>query len=143
MTDTSSTGTVVIERSFDVPVDVAWAMWVDPEHFAAWYGPRGASIPVATMDVRVGGRRLLCMEVDTPSGRHGGLDHGPGRARGEAGGGPDEERSRGLTAPGGTAHMPGMGRSSWTSIAAPSSWRWGCPSRMARSASSDSASRIE
>jgi uncharacterized protein YndB with AHSA1/START domain len=40
-------------------------MWTEPEHFAAWYGPEGASVPVATMDVRVGGRRRVCMEVAT------------------------------------------------------------------------------
>jgi uncharacterized protein YndB with AHSA1/START domain len=60
---------VVIERFFDVPVAVMWQMWTDPEHFKAWYGPTGASIPVAKMDVRVGGARLIGMEVQTPNGR--------------------------------------------------------------------------
>jgi uncharacterized protein YndB with AHSA1/START domain len=41
---------VVIERSFDAPVDLVWKMWTDPEHFKAWYGPDGAAIPVAKMD---------------------------------------------------------------------------------------------
>jgi uncharacterized protein YndB with AHSA1/START domain len=59
---------VVIERSFDAPIDLIWQMWTEPEHFSAWYGPEGASIPVAQMDVRVGGTRLVCMEVRTPSG---------------------------------------------------------------------------
>ncbi len=59
---------VVIERSFDAPVELVWQMWTDPEHFKAWYGPVGASIPVAQMDVRVGGKRLVCMEVRTPGG---------------------------------------------------------------------------
>lgn len=59
---------VVIERSFDAPVDLVWQMWTDSEHFKAWYGPDGASIPVAKMDVRVGGARLVCMEVATPDG---------------------------------------------------------------------------
>lgn len=59
---------VVIERNFDAPVELIWQMWTDPKHFAAWYGPAGASIPVATMDVRVGGTRLVCMEVPTPDG---------------------------------------------------------------------------
>jgi len=45
-----------------------WQMWTDPEHFKAWYGPDGASIPTAEMDVRVGGRRLVCMEVQSPGG---------------------------------------------------------------------------
>ena len=43
-------------------------MWTDPDHFRAWYGPEGASIPTAKMDVRVGGSRLVCMEVQTPNG---------------------------------------------------------------------------
>ena len=58
----------VVERSFDAPVSVIWQMWTDPHHFQAWYGPEGAAIPVARMDVRVGGSRLLCMEVPTPNG---------------------------------------------------------------------------
>jgi uncharacterized protein YndB with AHSA1/START domain len=59
---------VRIERSFDAPVDLIWQMWTDPEHFAAWYGPDGSTIPVARMDVRVGGTRLVCMEMQTPNG---------------------------------------------------------------------------
>lgn len=60
---------VVIERSFDAPADLIWQMWTDPEHVKEWFGPTGATIPVARMDVRVGGRRLVCMEVETPAGR--------------------------------------------------------------------------
>jgi uncharacterized protein YndB with AHSA1/START domain len=68
MTDSSSTKDVVIERSFDAPVDLIWQLWTDPEHFKAWYGPAGAAIPVANMDVRVGGTRLVCMEMQAPGG---------------------------------------------------------------------------
>jgi uncharacterized protein YndB with AHSA1/START domain len=63
-----SQDSVVIERSFDAPVDVVWQMWTDPEHFKAWYGPDAATIPVAKMDVRVGGTRLVCMEMQSPDG---------------------------------------------------------------------------
>jgi uncharacterized protein YndB with AHSA1/START domain len=59
---------VVIERLVDAPVDLVWKMWTEPDHFKAWYGPEGASIPVARMDLRVGGSRLVCMEVQTPGG---------------------------------------------------------------------------
>jgi uncharacterized protein YndB with AHSA1/START domain len=59
---------VVIERSFEAPAHLLWQMWTDPVHFAAWYGPEGATIPVAEMDVRIGGTRLVCMEVRTPNG---------------------------------------------------------------------------
>jgi uncharacterized protein YndB with AHSA1/START domain len=69
MTDTSGSQNVVtIERTFDAPVDLIWQMWTDPQHFAAWYGPDGATIPVAKMDVRVGGTRLISMQVQTPNG---------------------------------------------------------------------------
>jgi uncharacterized protein YndB with AHSA1/START domain len=60
---------VVIERSFDAPVAPIWQMWTEPEHSKAWYGPLGATIPVAKMDVRVGARRFVAMEVQTPAGQ--------------------------------------------------------------------------
>jgi len=59
---------VVIDRTFAASVETVWQMWTDPEHFAAWYGPNGASIPVANMDVSVGGTRHICMEMQTPNG---------------------------------------------------------------------------
>lgn len=69
MTDRNgSQDAVTIERSFDAPVALIWQMWTDPEHFAAWYGPNGATIPIAKMDVRVGGTRLVSMEMQTPDG---------------------------------------------------------------------------
>ena len=67
--DNGSQDAVVIERRFDAPVDLIWQMWTDPEHFKAWYGPEGATIPVAKMDVRVGGTRLVCMEMQSPRGQ--------------------------------------------------------------------------
>lgn len=63
-----SANDVVIDRSFKAPIDLIWKMWSDPEHFKAWYGPRGATIPVAEFDLRVGGRRFVGMEVNTPNG---------------------------------------------------------------------------
>jgi uncharacterized protein YndB with AHSA1/START domain len=69
MTDPSGPDdAVVIERTFDAPVSLIWEMWTVAEHFASWYGPEGATIPVAEMDVRVGGSRRICMQVRTPRG---------------------------------------------------------------------------
>ena len=51
----NDTKDVRIERTFDAPIDLIWAMWTEPDHFANWYGPMGATIPKAEMDVRVGG----------------------------------------------------------------------------------------
>ena len=52
---------VVIERTFEAPIDLIWQMWTDPGHFKKWYGPQGFTIPVADMELRVGGKRLICM----------------------------------------------------------------------------------
>jgi uncharacterized protein YndB with AHSA1/START domain len=69
MTDSNDAeDAVVIERSFSAPVDLVWQMWTDPEHFKEWYGPDNAIIPVAVLDLRVGGLRRFCMEVQTPNG---------------------------------------------------------------------------
>jgi len=67
MTD-ADTPSLVIERTFSAPIDQVWSMWATGENFASWYGPQGASIPTANMDVTVGGRRLICMEMQTPNG---------------------------------------------------------------------------
>ena len=62
MTDrTISKDALVIERTFNAPVSVIWQLWTEPEHFKKWYGPRGFTVPVAKLDLRVGGKRLICM----------------------------------------------------------------------------------
>lgn len=66
MTDTADS--VRLDRTYDAPTDLVWKMWTEPEHFAAWYGPMGASIPIAEMDVSVGGRRFVSMAMTTPDG---------------------------------------------------------------------------
>jgi uncharacterized protein YndB with AHSA1/START domain len=64
----SDTKNVEIERTFDAPIDLIWAMWTEADHFSNWYGPMGARIPKADMDVTVGGKRHIAMEMDTPNG---------------------------------------------------------------------------
>lgn len=66
--DNAPKNAVLIERTLDAPAALIWQMWTEPEHFAAWYGPDGATIVVAQMDVRVGGTRLVGMEMQTPNG---------------------------------------------------------------------------
>lgn len=57
---------VLIERVFDAPIKTVWKMWTDPALFQKWYGPNGMSIPVAEMDVVIGGSRKICMEMVMP-----------------------------------------------------------------------------
>lgn len=52
---------VALERVFAAPTHLVWKMWTDPLSFKAWYGPAGATMPVAELDVRPGGRRRVCM----------------------------------------------------------------------------------
>lgn len=59
---------VAIERTYNAPIDAVWRMWADPEGFASWYGPQGASIPTCNMDVQTGGSRLVCMQMQGPNG---------------------------------------------------------------------------
>lgn len=65
----AETKDVQIERTFDASIDLIWAMWTEAEHFANWYGPMGAKIPNAAMDVTIGGQRHITMEMDTPGGQ--------------------------------------------------------------------------
>ena len=68
MSDQTSTAPAcVVERVFDAPVDLIWQMWTDPNHFKSWYGPKGFTVPVAEIDVRVGGKHLFCMQ--SPDGK--------------------------------------------------------------------------
>ncbi len=63
---TDQPGWVRLQREFDAPIDIVWNMWTDPDLFRKWYGPKGMRIPVAEMDVRVGGVRKICMEMTSP-----------------------------------------------------------------------------
>ena len=57
---------VRIIREFDASLQTVWDYWTDPQKFQQWYGPRGFTVPVAEMDVVVGGTRKICMEMKSP-----------------------------------------------------------------------------
>jgi uncharacterized protein YndB with AHSA1/START domain len=58
---------VRIEREFPATIKEVWEMWTDPVLFQQWYGPKGMSVPVAQMDLVVGGQRKICMEMKGPA----------------------------------------------------------------------------
>jgi len=68
MTDTNEPDAAILERRFDAPAELIWLLWTDPGHFAAWYGPDGATVQIETMDVREGGTRHVAMEMKTANG---------------------------------------------------------------------------
>ncbi len=57
---------VRIERTFDAPIEKVWDMWTKASLFQQWYGPQGMAVPVAELNVQVGGRRKVCMEMRSP-----------------------------------------------------------------------------
>jgi uncharacterized protein YndB with AHSA1/START domain len=47
---------LLIERTFDAPATLLFALWTDPAHFRRWMGPASFDCPQAEIDLRVGGR---------------------------------------------------------------------------------------
>jgi len=46
---------IVISRIFDAPRELVWEAMTDPRHVVHWWGPRGFTSSIETMDVRPGG----------------------------------------------------------------------------------------
>ena len=46
---------IVMSRIFDAPRELVWQAMTDPKHVGHWWGPRGFSTTIETMDVRPGG----------------------------------------------------------------------------------------
>jgi uncharacterized protein YndB with AHSA1/START domain len=46
---------IVISRIFAAPRELVWQAMTDPKHVVHWWGPRGFSTTIETMDVRPGG----------------------------------------------------------------------------------------
>ena len=57
-------------RTFDGPARLVYGAWTKPELFRQWWVPKsyGLTLLSCEMDVRVGGTRLVCMEMTTPNG---------------------------------------------------------------------------
>lgn len=60
-TDAHQDRVLRITRRFDAAVETVFDAWTDPEKLACWWGPRGMTIPVCHIDLRVGGQWLTHM----------------------------------------------------------------------------------
>jgi uncharacterized protein YndB with AHSA1/START domain len=60
-TATYGEGAVTFTRVFDAPRALVWKAWTDPKLMAQWFGPRGFTIPVCELDIRVGGSLRIVM----------------------------------------------------------------------------------
>jgi len=47
---------LVLERVIDVPVDLVWAAWTQPEHIVHWFTPRPWTVAKCEIDLRPGGK---------------------------------------------------------------------------------------
>ena len=51
----------VISRTVHAPRELVWKAWTESDRLKAWTGPKTYTTPVYNMDLRVGGRYLICM----------------------------------------------------------------------------------
>jgi uncharacterized protein YndB with AHSA1/START domain len=58
---------LVITRIFDMPRELVWKIWTDPEYIRRWWGPKGFTPPLCKNDFQIGGRYLYCTR--SPDGR--------------------------------------------------------------------------
>jgi uncharacterized protein YndB with AHSA1/START domain len=67
MTDAATAQEIEITRVYDVPRELVWRAWTEPEELVQWWGPPGWSTPLetVTMDVQPGGDfRLVSVSAD-------------------------------------------------------------------------------
>ena len=51
----------IINRVFEAPRDIVFAMWTDPGHFVKWLPPKGFTMEFLNADIRTGGRTFYRM----------------------------------------------------------------------------------
>ncbi|MEN8144918.1 MAG: SRPBCC domain-containing protein [Gemmatimonadota bacterium] len=56
----------VIERVWQAPIDLIWELWTTAEGIASWFGPRGFTVEVDEIDLRVGGAFSYTMRATDP-----------------------------------------------------------------------------
>ena len=58
---TSEPPVLTLEHVLNAPRELVFKAWTEPERLARWFGPRGWSLPVCTIDLRPGGVWHYCM----------------------------------------------------------------------------------
>jgi uncharacterized protein YndB with AHSA1/START domain len=52
---------IVIVRAFDLPVQLVWQAWTEPQSLKKWWGPANFTCTFSEIDLRPGGKYLHCM----------------------------------------------------------------------------------
>jgi len=68
MTQETNKQDLVVKRIIDVPVELAWKAWTDPEYVKLWWGPKDYISPTCEIDLRVGGKFIFCMRAPVEQG---------------------------------------------------------------------------
>lgn len=58
---------LTITRIFNAPRERVWQSWTDAEKYSCWCGPTDFTAPYTHIDLRVGGKYLICMR--SPEGK--------------------------------------------------------------------------
>lgn len=66
---------LILERVFDAPRELVFKAFSEAEHLKMWWGPRGWTLPVCTVDFRPGGVWHYCMKcIDEQQGDFFGME---------------------------------------------------------------------
>lgn len=60
--ESSGKDNFVINRTFDVPIDVMFEMWTNPKHFSQWLPPTGFQMEFIKAEIKPGGSTFYCMQ---------------------------------------------------------------------------------
>lgn len=55
---------LILEREFNAPRELVFQAFTQAEHLKHWWGPKGWTLPVCTVDFRVGGVWHYCMKCE-------------------------------------------------------------------------------
>lgn len=64
---TGTTPKLVISRTFKAPLGRVWKAWTEPEQMARWWGPKGFSADVKTLEPKPGG--IFHYRLESPQGQ--------------------------------------------------------------------------
>ena len=65
-TPNKETGELVIERTFNAPIEKVWEAFTDPDKFVQWWGPRGWNTTLKEAEFKDGGWFTYGMKCEDP-----------------------------------------------------------------------------
>lgn len=54
--------TISFKRILNLPLNIVWKAWIEPESFKKWWGPKEFTCPDCTIDFKIGGKFLASMQ---------------------------------------------------------------------------------